>query len=76
MIEIDNAIKYTLFFFIIISYILFIIKPKCMFDENNNFKHFGLNNKETIFPFWLVNIIIALFIYLLIILNKDNFIGK
>jgi len=76
MIEIDNPIKYTLFFFIIISYILFIIKPKFMFDENKNFKNFGLNNKETIFPFWLVNIVLALFIYLIIILNKENFIGK
>jgi hypothetical protein len=47
-----------------------------MFDENKNFKNFGLYDKETIFPFWLVNIVLALFIYLIIILNKENFIGK
>lgn len=75
MIEIDNITKCSIIFYIIISYILYLIKPKCMFDDNGNFKRFGLNKGDTIFPFWLVNIAIALFIYLLIVLNIDNFIS-
>ena len=43
-----------------------------MFDEKGNFKNFGLNKQETIFPFWLVTTIIGLFSYYLLIINEKN----
>jgi hypothetical protein len=76
MIEIDNITKCSIIFYIIATCILYLIKPRCMFDNDSKFKQFGLDKGDTIFPFWLVSIIIGLFIYLLIILNNDNFIGK
>jgi len=76
MFEIDNITKCSILFYIIATCILYFIKPICMFDNEGKFKNFGLDKGETIFPFWLVSIIIGLFIYLLIILNNDNFIGK
>lgn len=53
-------------------YILYQTKHEKMFDKQGNFKCFGLNKDETVFPFWLVTTMIGLFAYyLLTIKNRD-----
>jgi len=41
-----------------------------MFDENNNFKSFGLGSEETIFPFWLVSSLIGISCYYFLIIHS------
>ena len=76
MIKFDCTNKITIISYIIVILILYIIKPKYMFTDDGNLKHFGLKKNNTIIPIWLFAIIISLFIYLLIILKLDNFISK
>ena len=47
--------------------------PK-MFDENGDFKSFGLNRDETVFPFWLVTLMIGLFSYYLLVIRKGEYV--
>lgn len=75
MIKLDYINKITILSYIIIIIILYIIKPSFMFTKDGYVKKFGLKKEETIFPIWLFSIIISLFIYLLIILKLDNYIG-
>ena len=41
-----------------------------MFDENNKFKQFGINENQTIFPYWLVISIIGLTSYYIIVMKS------
>lgn len=65
MFDIDNILLKSLFIYLIACYILFSIKHASMFDENNEFKCFGLNKNETIYPFWLVTSLIGISSYYL-----------
>ncbi len=47
---------------------LYLLKHPKMFDENGNFRHFGLHKSETVFPFWLVSTIIGITTYYIVIL--------
>ncbi len=47
---------------------LYLLKPKTMFDTYGNFRHFGLHDNETVFPFWLVTTIIGLTMYYMMVL--------
>ena len=44
-----------------------------MFDEDGNFKCFGLNKNETIFPYWLVVTIVGLFIYTYLVIREKDY---
>ena len=48
MFNIDNILLKSLVIYLISCYILFSIKRPLMFNENNEFKCFGLNKNETI----------------------------
>ena len=48
MIELNDNLKITLVVVLILSYFLYDQKPECMFKENGEFKHFGLNKDETV----------------------------
>ena len=51
-------------------------KNKCIcwiILSKGNFKCFGLNKNETIFPFWLVTTIIGLFTYYILIIRKEYY---
>ena len=63
MLEYNDNLIFTIIVYLIISYVLYNSKNNIMFDNNGKFKKFGLNKDETIFPFWLVSLIIGLFIY-------------
>tara|TARA_B100001287_G_C22606350_1_gene492927 strand:- start:129 stop:278 length:150 start_codon:yes stop_codon:yes gene_type:complete len=43
-----------------------------MFDEDKNFKSFGLNKDETIFPFWLITSLIGISSYYLLVIQNSN----
>lgn len=63
MLEFSDNLMYTLGVFVISSYILYHYKHPKMFDEKGNFRKFGLKPDETVFPYWLVTLVIALASY-------------
>ena len=70
----DDNIKMTLIIFVIICFAIYYFKPSIMFDENKTFKQFGLTKDKTIYPFWLVLLVIGIIVYLCIIIKNNDFI--
>jgi len=60
IINLDNYIKYNIIIFLVISILIWIKKPKLVFDSNNNMKQFGTGRNKTIFYYPFVIFIIAL----------------
>ena len=63
MINFDEYLKYSIIVFIIISILIWIKKPKLIFDNNGNIRNFGIGNQKTIFYYPLVLIVLAISIY-------------
>lgn len=63
MFEFSDNLMYTLGVFVISSYLLYHYKHPKMFDEKGNFRKFGLHPGDTVFPYWLVTLVIALASY-------------
>lgn len=61
-----NVIIKSLLIYLLGCYMLFTIKHPKMFDEKGNFRCFGLQKEETIYPFWLVSTIIGITSYYLL----------
>ena len=40
-----------------------------MFDNNGKFKQFGLKQHETLFPFWLVSLVLGISVYYIKVLR-------
>ena len=70
----DNNIKMTLIIFVIICFAIYYLRPSIMFDEDRTFKQFGLTKDRTIYPFWLVLLVIGIIVYLCIIIRNDEYI--
>lgn len=63
MINFNEYLKYTIILFIIISIIIWIKKPKLIFDKNSKMRNFGVGSGKTVFYFPIVIIFIAISIY-------------
>ena len=70
----DDNIKMTLIAFVVICFTIYYMKPPFMFHNDNSFKQFGLTRDKTIYPFWLVTLIIGIIIYLCIIIRNNDYI--
>mgnify|MGYP001234152631 CR=1 FL=1 len=74
MFEYDESLYIAIFIYLISCYILYTIKHPKMFDKEGNFRCFGLNKTDTIFPFWLVTLMIGLLSYYLLIVRKGEYV--
>jgi len=72
----DRPILSALMIYLITCYLLFSIKHPKMFEKNGDFKTFGLQEDQTIFPFWLVTTVIGLFSYYLILVTNGDFMSE
>ena len=54
----------TIVVYIVISILLWVIKPSLMFHSNGSIKSFGVTKDETIFYYPIVLIFIAIIIYI------------
>ena len=55
--------------FLLFMFILHLIKPKLFYDEKGTFRQFGIGySKKTIFPIWLITIVLAILSYLIVLL--------
>ena len=71
MFEFDETLFMALMIYLGACYFLYNFKHPKMFDEQGNFRCFGLNKNETVFPFWLVTTVIGLLAYYLLILIQN-----
>jgi hypothetical protein len=58
----NNYIKFTIIFYIIISIIIWVKKPKLLF-YNNKLRIFGIGPNKTIFYYPFIIIILAIILY-------------
>lgn len=66
-----SPIKSSIIIYLIIVITILIIKPKTLFDNEGNSKNFGVGYKnKTIFPIWMVFLLIAIFSYYFTVIIK------
>ena len=74
MFDIDDKMQKVLLFFIAVNAIVYYYKPTFCFDKKGNFKDFGVGDKKTIAPFWLVTLVLSMMFYLYISVKTDYFV--
>jgi hypothetical protein len=75
----ERPLETTILIYLIVLGILFIIKPKILFDPKGNLKQFatGSGNRRTILPLWLIIALIAVIIYfVVIVINYRHQVSK
>ena len=72
MVDFDSNLVLAIIIYLGSCYVLYNYKHKKMFDENGNFKSFGLNNDETVSPYWLVTSLIGLISYYFLIMKSNH----
>jgi len=74
----ERPLETTILIYLIVLGILFITKPKFLFDPKGNLKQFatGSGNRRTILPLWLIIALIGVVIYyIVIVINYRNQMG-
>jgi Na+/H+ antiporter NhaC len=74
IIDIDKNVLITIVFIILFSTILYVKKPSVMFDSSGDFKHFGTNEEQTLYPIWLVVMISSIVLYVFLITKNNKFV--
>jgi hypothetical protein len=74
MFEFNEKLLYSLGVYIAACYFLYQMKHPKMFDDKGDFKAFGLQSGETVFPFWLVTLVIGLGSYTYFVTRGVNFV--
>ncbi len=63
-----NKLYAVLIVFIIIFSFIHYVKPSLVYNENGEFRPFGIGYRhKTIIPIWIVSIITAIFSYLIVL---------
>lgn len=63
-----NKLNVSLLIFLILFFMVHYLKPSIVYDENGEFRQFGVGYRhKTVIPIWLVAIITAIFSYLFVL---------
>ena len=63
-----NRLNVSLLLFLVLFFIIHYIKPSIVYNENGEFRPFGVGYRhKTVIPIWLVAIITAIFSYLIVL---------
>ena len=63
-----NKLNVSLLIFLILFFTIRYMKPTIVYDENGEFRPFGVGYRhKTVIPIWLVAIITAIFSYLFVL---------
>lgn len=71
---INFNLKYIIIIYLFIGIMIWVQKPKLIFDDQNNIKPFGVGKKKTIFYYPLILIVLACciyFVFLSVFLKKN-----
>lgn len=65
----SHQIKYSILLYAIFIGIYIYLRPSLSFNSNGSLKNFGTSNDKevTVFPLWIICILLAIFSYYLII---------
>ena len=65
----ERPLETTILIYLVVLGILFLIKPRFLFDQKGNLKKFatGSGNHKTILPLWLIISLIGIIIYYIVI---------
>ena len=60
-----NIVGISIGLFMFLFYIIYLIKPSFLFEQDGSIRHFGIGNyKKTIIPVWLFSILLGILCYL------------
>ena len=62
----NEALQYSIIFYLLSLTLFNIIKPPMFYDENKEIKKFGIAKDKILFPFPIISLIISIFVYLFI----------
>lgn len=63
-----NMTSFSILLFVIIFALIQYIQPNFLYDDKGRIRLFGIGKKKkTIFPIWLLTIILAIFSYLFVL---------
>jgi len=63
-----NKLNVSLLIFLVLFFMIHYLKPSIVYDENGEFRPFGVGYRhKTVIPIWLVAIITAIFSYLFVL---------
>jgi hypothetical protein len=74
MFELNKPLSYSLLILVGSAYLLYQYKHPRMFDEEGSFRPFGLQDYETLTPFWLVITLLSLATYNFVVTRDINFV--
>ena len=74
MLQMNNVLLRSIGIFLLSCFILYKIKHPKMFKPCGSFRTFGLNEEETITPFWLVTTLVGLTSYYLLLMQDGNYV--
>jgi len=57
---INSRIIYSVLFFTLLIILLFVSKPSVMFEDNGEFKNFGIGPEKTLFSFGIFTAVLAI----------------
>tara|TARA_B100001057_G_scaffold349524_1_gene350971 strand:- start:3879 stop:4109 length:231 start_codon:yes stop_codon:yes gene_type:complete len=63
----NHKLSLTILIFIVTYYFIQLLKPDFLYKKNGELRQFGIGYKgKTIFPAWLLSIILAILTYVLV----------
>jgi hypothetical protein len=74
MIKLNDQLKISILVLLVGSYIIYDQKPRLMFKENGEFKHFGVKQDETIFPFFMMITVMGFTVYYVLLLREGKYV--
>lgn len=60
---VTNRILFTLLIYLVFLAIVISFKPKFMFDDNDQLRSFGVDDKSTLFSFGFLSILLPFILY-------------
>jgi polyferredoxin len=67
-----NVVAVTIILFFILFSIVNYIQPGMMYNPEGGIRGFGINQQsKTIFPIWLITIVLAIFSYVFVLIYLD-----
>ena len=63
----DNATLFATILFLIVFTFIQVLKPSFLYNKNGSLREFGIGYRnKTIFPVWLLSIVLGIFSYLIV----------
>lgn len=73
MFSMNMTLLKSIGFYLLVCFGLYKIQHPRMFKENGEFKNFGLNQDETITPFWLITTLVGISTYYLLLIQDGKY---